>query len=69
MYNWDEKGFLIRMVSVIQRIITFEALLSSRITYISQDGSREFISLLVYIYANGTALPPAFIYQGESSIL
>ena len=69
MYNWDEKGFLIGMASVTQRIMTLEALLSGRITHASQDGSREFISLLVYICADRSALPPALIYKGDSGTL
>ena len=32
----------------------------------SQDGSREFISLLACICADGTALPLALIYLGKS---
>ena len=39
---------------------------SERIQYVSEDGSREFISLLVCISADGTALPPALIYKGDS---
>ena len=62
LYNWDEKGFLIGMASAIQRIMTLEALLSGRITHASQDGSREFLSLLACICADGSALPPALIY-------
>ena len=34
-----------------------------------QDGSREFISLLACIYADGTAIPPGLIYQAESGDL
>ena len=41
---------------------------SDRIIYASQDGSREFITLLVYISATGAVLLPALIYQGESSL-
>jgi hypothetical protein len=43
-----------------------EALKSSRITKASIDGSREFISLLAYIYADGSHLPLALIYEGKS---
>ena len=57
------------MASVIQRIMTLEALLSGRITYRSQDGSREFITLLACISATGIALSPALIYQGDSGTL
>ena len=42
------------------------ALKSKKILGASQDGSREFISLLATICADGTALTPALIYQGES---
>jgi hypothetical protein len=31
----------------------------------SQDGSREFISLLACICADGTFLPLALIYKGD----
>ena len=46
-----------------------EAYNSGRIKYASQDGSREFISLLAYISAIGTAIPPLLIYKGDSAIL
>lgn len=68
-YNWDEKGFLMGMGSSTQRIMSLEAYESERITHASQDGSREFISLLACISAIGTALPPALIYRGEAKFL
>ena len=46
--------------------MSLEALKSGRIQYASEDGSREFISLLACISADGTALPPALIYKGDS---
>jgi hypothetical protein len=49
--------------------MSLEALTSGRIKYASQDGNREFISLLACINAIGVALPPALIYQGESDTL
>ena len=33
---------------------------------VKQDGSREFISILTYICADGTHGPPTLIYQGKS---
>ena len=66
LYNWDKKGFLIGHASITQRIMSLEALRSGRIQYASEDGSREFISLLACISADGTALPPALIYKGDS---
>ena len=49
--------------------MTLEALESGRIIHASQDESREFIRLLACICANGTALPPALIYRGDSKTL
>ena len=46
--------------------MTHNALRKGRIMGASQDRSREFISLLACICANGTALPPALIYSGKS---
>ena len=68
IYNWDEKGFILGQATATQRIINREALESGRITRASQDGSREFISLLACISASGTALPPALIYKGDTSL-
>jgi hypothetical protein len=39
---------------------------SGRITQASQDGSREFVSLLACVSAAGKVLPPALIYKGAS---
>jgi hypothetical protein len=66
IYNWDEKGFIIGISNVVKRIISKEALKSGRVRFAQQDGSREFISLLACICADGTHLPPALIYKGES---
>jgi hypothetical protein len=66
MYNWDEKGFLLGLAHALKRIITLNAFNFGLIMGASQDGSREFLTLLACIYANGTKLPPALIYKGES---
>jgi hypothetical protein len=42
---------------------------SGRITGVSQDGNREFISLLACVSAIGVALLPALLYKGESGDL
>jgi hypothetical protein len=65
IYNWDEKGFLLGIASITKCIMSRAALKSSRIQA-QQDGSREFISLLACICANGTSLPPSLIYKGTS---
>jgi len=49
--------------------VPIEHLRSKKVLGSIQDGSREFISLLVCICADGTAIPPGLIYQGESGDL
>ena len=43
-----------------------EALKSKRTARASQDGSREFITLITSICADGSHLAPALIYEGAS---
>ena len=50
----------------MKRIVPIDHLQSKKVLGASQDGSREFISLLATISADGSALPPALIYQGDS---
>ena len=66
IYNINEKGFLIGFIAAMKRIMSREAYEKGRVRHATQDGSREFISLLACICADGTALPPALIYQGDS---
>lgn len=55
--------------SVRKRTLTREAYEQGRIRYFQQDGNREFISCLACVCADGSALPPALIYQGASNDL
>jgi hypothetical protein len=66
MYNCDEKGFLLGLAHAVKRIISIHARKTGRIMGASQDGSREFLTLLACICADGTKLPPALIYEGDS---
>lgn len=50
----------------MKRIVPIDHLRTKKVLGSSQDGSREFISLLATISADGTFLPPALIYQGDS---
>jgi hypothetical protein len=49
-----------------KRVISVNALKSKRTARASQDGSREFITLIASICADGSVLTPALIYQGAS---
>ena len=53
----------------IKQIIIIEVLLSDRIKFAMQDGSREFLSLLIYIYADDIYLSLFLIYKSESGLL
>jgi DDE superfamily endonuclease/Tc5 transposase DNA-binding domain len=66
IYNVDEKGFLIGFSRTKKRIVSVEGLKSKRIAGASQDGNREFITLIAAICADGSSLPPSLIYQGQS---
>jgi hypothetical protein len=46
--------------------VSLGGLKSKRIIGASQDGNREFITLIASICVNGSALPPSLIYKGES---
>src|SRR5215207_8478028 len=66
IYNMDEKGFLIGILSKQKRIFD-KATYGSKIGRSSiQDGNREWITVLACICADGQALPPSLIYQSVS---
>jgi hypothetical protein len=66
IYNWNEKSFLIGRSNISKRVLNLQAYKEAKIKHVQQDGSREFISLLACICADGSALPSALIYQGAS---
>lgn len=49
--------------------MTKEAYQTGRVRHVPQDGSREFVSLLAWVCVDGSALPPALIYQETSGDL
>ena len=69
IYNWDEKEFIIDRGRKTRRIMSKKTYKTGQITQNSQDGNREFISLLAAVCADGTYVPPALIYQGASQDL
>jgi hypothetical protein len=69
IWNLDEKGFLIGICHASKRIVPTRSLKSGRIKGALQDGSREFITLLAAVSAEGDCLAPALIYQSDSGDL
>jgi hypothetical protein len=62
MYNFDKKGFLIGFLRSTKRVILIDTLKKKRITRISQDESKEFITLIAIICADGLYVTPTLIY-------
>lgn len=63
MYNMDEKGFLIGVLTKSKRIFTKEALSEKQLLGNKQDGNREWITVLATICADGSHLSPGLIYK------
>ena len=59
----DEKGFLIGISSRSKRVFSREMWERKEVRTALQDGSREWITLLACVCADGSALPPSLRYQ------
>ncbi|KAI0995406.1 hypothetical protein K3495_g12772 [Podosphaera aphanis] len=66
IYNMDEKGFLIGEIQKSRRIFTKEFYESGKLVGADQDGSREWITVIDTICADGSKLSPALIYKATS---
>jgi hypothetical protein len=62
-YNMDEKGFLIGITGRSKRVFSRQMWEKKEVRAALQDGSREWITLLACVCADGSALPPSLIYQ------
>jgi hypothetical protein len=60
IYNFDEKGFLLGQ-GLKCRVITKRGKKSPKLT---QDGSRELVTCIETISADGRVLPPMYIFKG-----
>ena len=66
IYNMDEKGFMLGVLTRSKRVFSRRLYEEGKIKAHIQDGSREWITLLACICADGSALAPALIYQSTS---
>jgi hypothetical protein len=66
IYNMDEKGFMLGVLTRSKRVFSRRLYEEGKIKAHIQDGSREWITLLACICADGSALAPALIYQSAS---
>jgi hypothetical protein len=67
IYNMDEKGFLLSILGRSKRIFDRPSYEKEKRRSTIQDGSREWITLLACICADGSHLEPALIYKSASS--
>jgi hypothetical protein len=65
-YNMDEKGFMLGVVGRSKRIFSKASYKTGKRRSTIQDGSREWITLLACICADGSYLEPALIYRSKS---
>ena len=67
IYNMDEKGFMLGIVGRSKRIFSKASYEDGKRRSTIQDGSREWITLLACICADGSHIDPCLIYQSASS--
>jgi hypothetical protein len=67
--NMDEKGFIMGKLNCSERVFSRQMWEAKEVTATLQDGSREWITLLAAIRADGEMLPPGLIYASASSTL
>ena len=64
----DKKGFLIGILARSKRVFSKAKWEHKEVTEALQDGSREWITVIACICADGTSLEPAIIYEGKSGL-
>ena len=68
-YNMDEKGFAIRVLSRTKRVFSRRQYEKKGVRQACQDSSREWVSLLAAICADGTAVPLGIIFASKNSTI
>jgi hypothetical protein len=69
IFNMDEKGFLIGLTGRSKRIFSKRMWEKGEVKDAIQDGSREFLTLIACICADGTVLPASLIYPATSGTI
>lgn len=67
VYNMDEKGFAIGQLNKSKRVFSKRHYESGRSRSHTQDGNREWVTILAAICADGSYLPPSIIYAGKTN--
>lgn len=66
-YNMDEKGFMLGVLGRSKRVFSRRSYEKKEVTAALQDGSRNWITVIAAICADGEALPPGLIYSSANS--
>jgi hypothetical protein len=66
IYNMDEKGFMLGVLTRSKRVFSRRLYKKGKIKAHIQDGNREWITLLACICADGSHIEPSLIYQSAS---
>jgi hypothetical protein len=69
MYNMDARGFLISRLQKTQRVFTRDLHEQGKLVGARQDSSREWITVVTKVCADGTYLSPTLIYKADSGSL
>ena len=69
IYNMDEKGFLLGRLNKVRRIFSKDLKGSGKLLGAVQDGSRDWLTVVATICADGTALAPLLIYEAEAGTI
>jgi hypothetical protein len=64
-YNMDEKGFSIGEAALSKRVFGKAICVKDGVRGTTQDGNRQWITIIPTIYADGTTLPTSIIYPSE----
>jgi hypothetical protein len=62
-YNMNEKGFMIGVTGRSKQVFSRAQWESKQVRAALQDGSREWVTVVATICADGSTLPPALIYS------
>lgn len=65
-YNMDEKGFMLGVIRKTKRVFDKVLYKERRYKQPSHNASREWVTVIGAICADGTSLPPAVIYSANS---
>jgi hypothetical protein len=68
-YNMDEKGLMIGVIERSKRVFSKQACEAKGVQAALQDGSRNWVTVMASVCADGTALLPGIIYTSANNTL